>query len=208
MPVEDFITGLYKDKAKMNAFKMDANNIWFWIKVFAVRYYSQVGESDGIACKWRDIINDNEDYVSEIQIQMTDQSESFDKKLFTIIKHLSTHTVTVQGMYYEEWFDEEFPLLKYLVYQLSEIQEEDNSAESTEKENTEDVNSTQSTGHADYDISDDDETHLKKLFISDDDDDETNPKTLFTRNDSLLNDTDIVYGNVSTCTKQKYPAIQ
>ena len=60
VPMEKFTKGLYKEKAKMNAFKMKPNNVASWIKVMVVRYYSQMGEIEEIDCSWRDIMDNDE----------------------------------------------------------------------------------------------------------------------------------------------------
>ena len=54
--------------------------------MFAVRYYSQFGESEKLVCSWRDIMDsdESEEFVDEIRIQITDNSKEIEQKLFTI----------------------------------------------------------------------------------------------------------------------------
>ena len=176
VPVEQFTKGLYKEKAKMNAFKIKPNNVASWIKVMAVRYYSQMGEIEEIDCSWRDILDNDEaeEFVSEVRIQLIDKSNDLEDKLFTITMYLNIQTVTIQGNFYQEWCEKEFPLLKVLVEELKEgasIETGENNECESEDEISFDGDATVlaiNSDNSDIETSDMGETSPKLLLDTDD----------------------------------------
>ena len=178
VPIEKLMTGLYKKSAKMNAFKMKSQNVSTWIQVFAVRYYSQLGESEKLVCGWRDVIDidEAEEFVDEIRIQITDNSKDMEEKLFTISIYLNTHTVTIQGNYYQEFCETEFPILKALV---DELQNEQLSSAVTELDDS-----------LDESITENNNTVIEMESSEPEEEDETNLKTIQNSADTTITQTE------------------
>ena len=102
-PIEDFTNGLYLESAKMNSFRMHPKNVLKWVELLVVRYHQQFGNSKQYECHWQNKEEDNSNLIDEIQIQINSISKSDILKLFTIKVYLNTHTVTIQGNYFELW---------------------------------------------------------------------------------------------------------
>lgn len=118
-PIEDFTNGLYLEGAKMNSFRMHPKNVLKWVELLVVRYHQQFGNSKQYECHWQNKEEDNSNLIDEIQIQINSISESDTLKLFTIKVYLNTHTVTIQGNYFEQWCKNEFCWMKQLINSCS-----------------------------------------------------------------------------------------
>lgn len=93
-----------------------------WLKCLAYRYHYQFGKRKEFKCEWIDRLKDgSEETIDEILIRLSsvDVNGEEIEKIITINVYFSTHLITVQGNYYTDWVNVEFPHLKFVVENMS-----------------------------------------------------------------------------------------
>ena len=117
----------------MITFYTNTDSIIPWIKALSILYYDTTGKIDGITLQWSDSpkVWDDANAANSILIEVYDKDDGavYESLLYNVTFFVSTGTVRVQGLHYDIFVENHFPVLRQLVEMIINF----NDAPSTDK---------------------------------------------------------------------------
>lgn len=115
VPFEVIDLSLYKPRAKLVGFGTSETRLPLWIQAVIDRYIDNVSKEDECPVQWEEIECYWEPNKPDKIRLLVKRNE---EKLFVLTLFITTGRIQTQGVYYEQWATEEFPVLLQMVNAL------------------------------------------------------------------------------------------
>lgn len=111
----------YSNTARLAAFSTSIERVPYWVEGLYTRYLCFLNSRDGYKVKWKELNTAvSGDKCERIVIHVHYNDSCCDILLFAVTVFLTTGRIQVQGKYWQEWANQEMPIMRRVVDKLQQ----------------------------------------------------------------------------------------